>query len=81
MEKKNGFAWKKPRSKRYHKEIIIDNADDLALLPNIQTESLLRSLEKSARDIGVYVSSDKTEFKYFKENRDISILNWKSQNK
>ena len=41
-----------------------DYADDLVLFANILAEAkyLLHSLEQVARDIGLYVNSDKTEF-------------------
>ena len=42
-------------------ETIIDAeyADDLMLLTSTQAESLLQSLEKAAKAIGVYLNSDK----------------------
>ena len=41
-----------------------DYADDLALLADTpaQAESQLHSLEKAAKNISLYVNSDKTEF-------------------
>ena len=57
----------------------MDYAADLALLANTpaQAKSLLHSLEKAARGIGLYVNSDKTEFMCFKQDGDISTLDGK----
>ena len=60
------------RSRQYQTETItdVDHTDDLALLANIpaQTKSLLHSLLQVARDIGLFVNSDKTEFMSFKQD-------------
>ena len=79
LMKENGFTLKKARSRRYPAQTITnaDNADDIALLINtpIQVESLLRSLEQSTGDIALHVNADKTEYMYFNQKGDISILN------
>ena len=41
----------------------------------VQTESLLHSLEQSARSIGLHENVNKTEFISFKQDRAISTLN------
>ena len=54
------------RGKWISAETVIDadNSDDLVLLANTpaQSRSLLHSLEQAARDVSLYVNSDKTEF-------------------
>ena len=76
-----GFTLKKARSRRHPAETITDAdyADDLALLANTpaQAESLLHSLEQSARGIGLHVNSDKTQFMCFNQGGAISSLNGK----
>ena len=42
---------------------------------SVQAESLLPCLELTARDIGIYMISDKTEFMCFKEDGAIFSLN------
>ena len=56
-----------------------DNADDLALQANKPTpaESLLHNLDQAARDIGLYVNADQTEFLCLKDGA-ISTLNGKT---
>ena len=51
-----------------HKVTDADYADDLALLADTlaQAESMLHSLEEAAKNIGLYVNSDKTGFMSFK---------------
>ena len=69
------------KSKRYLQAIPnADYADDLALHANtpIQAEFLLHNLERAARGIGLYVSSNKTEFMRFNQDYAISSLNIKS---
>ena len=53
-----------------------DYADDLALLTNTQTQAkcLLQSLEQATRGIGLFVNSDKTEFKCFNQDDTFSSL-------
>ena len=79
--KEEGFTLKKARSRLYPAQIITDAdyADDLALLANTpaQAESLLHSLEKAAKNVGLYVNSDKTEFICFKKKGGMSTLNGK----
>ena len=60
-----------------------DYADDLTLLANTpaQAKFLLHSLKKTARCIGLYVNSDKTEFTIYIQDDSISALNEKSQKK
>ena len=57
----------KERSRRYSSQTITDGdyADDIALLSNTPTEaeSLLHSLERDARGIGLNDNTDKTEYK------------------
>ena len=69
--KEKGFTLRKARSRRYPAQTVTDAdyADDLALLADIpaQAESLLHSLEEAAKNIGLYVNSDKTEFMSFKK--------------
>ena len=64
--KENSYTLKKARSWWYIVETITaaDYEDDIALLTNTpaQAESLLNSLEQAARDIGLYMNSDKTVF-------------------
>ena len=73
--KENGFALK-ARSKRYPAVTIThaDYAGNLVLLENTpaQAESLLHRLEQAARDICLYVNSNKSEFMFF--NQDDAIL-------
>ena len=59
--------------KRFH----ADYADDLTHLANTpaQAISLLYSLEQAARDIGLFVNSDKTDFMCFKQDGATSSLN------
>ena len=70
---------KNGRNKWYPTETISDAgyADDLALLANESAEakSLLHSLKQAARGIVLYVNSNKTELKYFKQNGFISLFN------
>ena len=56
-----------------------DNVDDVALLVNTpaQAESLLHSLEQTARGIGHFVNSNKTEFMCFNQDGAMSSLNGK----
>ena len=58
--KEKCFTLRKARSRRYPTQTVTDAdyADDLA---PAQAESLLHSLEKAAKNIGLYVNSDKTE--------------------
>ena len=57
-----------------------DYTDDLTRLTNTpaQAESLLHSLEQAAKDIGLYMNSDKTKFMHFNQDNAISSLNDKS---
>ena len=50
--------------------------DDIALLVNTSTqaESLLHSLEQVAGGISFHVNTDKTEYMYFNQKRNISTL-------
>ena len=76
--KENGFKRAKERSRRYPTQTITDAdyADDIALLANTpaQAESQLHSLERAASGIGLHVNADKTEYMYFNQRDDISIL-------
>ena len=51
---------------------VATDADDLT---PYQTESLLYSLVQVARNINLYVNSNKTEFVYFNQDSTISLLN------
>ena len=68
--------------KKYPVELITDAdyTDDLELLTTIhaQAESLLHSLEQTARSIGLYLNSDKTGHTCFSQDGAISSLNGKS---
>ena len=61
-----GFTLTKQKSKRHTAKKIIDAdyADDLAVLADYLKDatSLLHSIETIAREIGLYVNADKTEF-------------------
>ena len=76
--KENGFKLAKERNRRYPAQTItdVDYADDIALLPNMptQTKPLLHSLEGAAADIGPHVNADKTEYVCFNQIGDISTL-------
>ena len=80
--KENNLILKKAGSRGYSSETITnaDYADDLALLiiTTTLTKSLLHSLEKAARGIGLYVNSDKTESMCFILDSTISTLDDKS---
>jgi len=79
--KEKGFTLRKARSRRYPAQTVtdVDYADDLALLADTptQAEALLHSLEEAAKNVGLYVNSDKTEFMSFKKQGDISTLDGK----
>ena len=70
--KENRFKLKIARSRLYLTETITDanNADDLALPANKSTgvESLLQSLEQTARDIGLFMNSNKIDFIHIKQD-------------
>ena len=70
------------RSRRYFAQTITDAnyADDMALVANkpAQAETLLRSLERAAAGIGLYVNAHKTEYMCFNQRGDISTLNGNS---
>ena len=76
--KENGFELRKKRSRRYPAKTITDAdyADDIAILANTpaQAETLLHVLEQAAAGIGVHVNAHKTEYMYFNQTGDISIL-------
>ena len=58
---------------------VAENSDDQALLANTpaQAESLLHILGQAARDIGLYMNSDKIDFMCFNQDGPISSLNFK----
>ena len=71
--KENRFTLKIVRS-RYSTETLNEHyADDQALLVNTPAESLLNSPEQAARDIGLYMDTDKTEFMCFNQDGVISF--------
>ena len=49
--------------------------DEMALLVNIQAESLLHSLEQAESGIGLYVNADKMKYICFNQKGGISTLN------
>ena len=77
LMKENSFTLAR-RRRRYPAQIITDAdyADDIALVANTptQAESLLDSLEQVAGGISVHMNADKTEYVYFNQRGDISIL-------
>ena len=79
LMKENGFKLAKERSKRFLAQTITDTdyADDIALLANslVQAESLLHSLKRAAKSIGLHVNADKTEYMCFNQRGDISTVN------
>ena len=76
LDKNNelGFTLAKRKSKRYPAMKITnaDYADDLAVLADILKDAtfLLHSIERTAKEIGLYLNADKTEFICF--NQDAS---------
>ena len=76
--KDKGLTLKKAKSRRYPAQTITDAdyADDLALLADTpaQAQLLLHCLERTARSIGLYVNSEKTEYMCFGQYGDISTL-------
>ena len=80
--KENGFKLTKKRSRRYPSKTITDadNGDDIALLANAPAlaETLLHSLERVTAGIGLHVNAHKTEYMFFNQTGDISILNGSS---
>ena len=76
--KESGFDLTKKRSRRYPTKTITDadNADDTAIQANApaQAETLLHSLEQTAKGIGLYDNAHKTEYKCLNQTGDISTL-------
>ena len=76
LDKNNelGFTLAKRKSKRYPAMKITDAdyADDLAVLADVLKDAtfLLHSIERTAKEIGLYLNADKTEFICF--NQDAS---------
>ena len=62
--------------KRLVKIIYKLNKDDIAILANTpnQAETLLRSLERAASGIGLYINAHKTEYMCYNQTGDISTL-------
>ena len=77
--KVNGFKLTKERSRRYPAKTFTDTdyAADIALLANApaQAETLLHSFERATAGISFHVNAHKTEYMYFNQTGDISILN------
>ena len=75
LMKENCFKLTRERSRRYPTQGIIDvdYFDDIALLANSPTEaeSQLRSLQRAAGGIVLYVNADKTKYKCFNERRHL----------
>lgn len=73
-----GFTLTKARSTRHPAKTItdVDYADDIALLSDTIQEAseLLHRVEKAAREIGLYINSDKTEFISFNQKGEIRSL-------
>ena len=69
-----GSTFAKRKSERYPAMKITDAnyADDLAVLADVLKDAkfLLYSIERTAKEIGLYLNADKTEFIYF--NQDVS---------
>ena len=67
-----GFTLAKRKSKRYPAMKITnaDYADDLAVLADVLKDAtfLLHSIERTAKEIGLYLNADKTEFICFNED-------------
>ena len=76
--RENGFEPTKKRSRRYPAKTITDSdyADDIAILANTpdQAETLLRSLERAAADIGLDVNAHQMEYMCYNQTGDISTL-------
>ena len=76
--RENGFELTKKRSRRYSAKTITDAdyADDIAILANTpnQAETLLRSLERAAAVIELYVNAYKMEYMGYNQTGDISTL-------
>ena len=76
--RENSFELTKKRSRRYPAKTITDTdyTDDTAILANIlnQAETLLHSLERAAKGIGLHVNAHKTEYMCYNQTGDISTL-------
>ena len=68
----------KKRSRKYPAKTITvaDNADDIAIQANTpnQAETLLHSLERTAKGIGIHINAHKTEYMCYNQTGDISTL-------
>ena len=73
-----GFELTKKRSRRYHAKTITDAdyTNDIAILANApaQAETLLHSLERAARGIGLHINAHKNEYMCLNQTGDISTL-------
>ena len=78
LMKENGFTLAKARSRCYPTQTIMDAdyADDIVLLANTpaQAEYLQHSLEWAVGGIGLHVNANKTEYMYFNQRGNISLL-------
>ena len=78
--RENGFELTKKNSRKYPAKTITDAdyADDIAILANIpnQAETVLHSLERAAKGIGLHVNAQKTEYMYCNQTGDIPSLDW-----
>ena len=75
--KENGLILTKSSSPRYANNLTdADYADDLALFANSSSEvsALLHSLENAAKDIGMHVNADKTEYMCFNTQGSLNTL-------
>ena len=73
--RENGFELTKKRSRRYSAKTIT-NTDYAALLANTpnQAKTLLHSMERAAAGIGLHDNAHKTEYMFYNQTGDISIL-------
>ena len=73
--KELGLTLTKQKSRRHPRNMITDTdyADDLAVLADTLKDAttLLHNIEKAAKQIGLYLNADKTEF--ICENQDASV--------
>ena len=75
--KENGLILTKSSSPRYANNLTdADYADDLALFANSSSEvsALLHSLENAAKDIGLHVNADKTEYMCFNTQGSLNTI-------
>ena len=85
LQKENGLTLEQAKSRRHPAQTITDAdyADDLALFSDSVTQAqlLLHQLEQAARDIGLHVNADKTEYMAYKQKGEIASLSGKILNR